>query len=142
MARILGRGNDDDRSSDPSDEESNTDRWMAISEARETALLNKEPKSIPKRVGRMPFRSFTKFTKGGYTQNRSNTPPKSRTPDSAINAGRSASKEDGCATGHRSPRCRSPAPTVGPFSLLGVLDTASNGRSDRSGSPQSRYLEQ
>jgi hypothetical protein len=161
---ILGRGSEESGAQgDPSDDDIDLSRWSAISEARDTSLLKKEPKSISKRHGRLPFRTFGKgeafqflpksITALGHSQNRSYTPPQNRTHEGAHPDGkehrqkatRSASKEDARKDSRRSPRCRSPHSIPSMVSsgstsyLMGVLDTASNERDARttSGSPHS-----
>lgn len=135
---ILGREqHQHSQSAEYSDDEIDL-RWSGLSEARETALLNREPKSISKRHGRLPFRTFAKgeavlkaVTGIGHSQNRSYTPPKNRNQETAKMPGsiecsanghnqdpyrkitRSNSKDSkgsrgGRRSAEKSPRCRSP----------------------------------
>jgi hypothetical protein len=149
---ILGR-EQHPASTEHSDDEIDL-RWSGISEARETALLNREPKSISKRHGRLPFKTFAKgeavlkaVTGIGHSQQRSYTPPKNRSEaghasgysESSGNVHRKVtrsnskdSRDSRKKKGERSPRCRSPFTDFSQESQkhstfpVGVLNTCEN----------------
>jgi len=133
---ILGR---DHSAGDQSDDEIDLRRWSLVSDARETALMTKEPKKIPTR--RLSFRTFAKGDTASRlskaltgcsqsSQNRSYTPPRNR--DAVACAATTPGSMRSQSNSKTPPRCRSPGSFLEPYGsraprydyMVGVLGPA------------------